>query len=75
MRMSIVDKDGLQPNTIINPNHVPMFSDGRYIYLVAEIRSSSSKSEFKLFAYDPLQSFKCISATVLQGMTLIPSSC
>lgn len=43
-----------------------MLTDGRYIYVVAETRAAT-KSEFKLFAYDPLQSYKCISATVLQG--------
>lgn len=43
-----------------------MLTDGRYIYVVAETRAAA-KSEFKLFAYDPLQSYKCISATVLQG--------
>jgi hypothetical protein len=43
-----------------------MLTDGRYIYVVAETRAAA-KSEFKLFAYDPLQSYKCTSATVLQG--------
>ncbi|ELR24494.1 exocyst complex component 6, putative, partial [Acanthamoeba castellanii str. Neff] len=32
-----------------------------------DINWAAAKSEFKLFAYDPLQSYKCISATVLQG--------
>jgi hypothetical protein len=47
-----------------------MLTDGRYIYVVAETRAAA-KSEFKLFAYDPLQSYKCISATVLQGEPLL----
>jgi len=54
----------------MNPDSfIPLLSDGRVLYLAAEVSAPSSpfQVEYRLYGYDPAQTFECVSATTLQG--------
>lgn len=64
----VASEKGLQPPAEPE-SYIPLVSDGRLLYLLAEVKVPSSpfQVEYRLYCYDPAQSFECTSTTTLQG--------